>query len=648
MVGQNIGKYRVLDRIGRGGMGTVFRALDETLNREVAIKILNAELNDPEVARRFRAEAVTVARLNHPGIATIYELFQHDGQWMMVMEFVRGETLEHMVERLGPLSPQRASDLCMQSLAALSHAHRMGVVHRDLKPANLMITESGAAKIMDFGIARVAGSEHLTHAGFLMGTPAYMAPEQVTGDEIDARTDLYAMGVVFYYLVTAKLPFKGETPIAMAQSRVVSHPTPVGLVREGLPAWIEPLLERALAKTPADRFQSADQFREAVRRGLAGLPMETLSSATIPPELIATTPPGVLASSAGPIALGTNVSGANVAAPAGSSGTSAPQPTGSMGPRTSASASIPVHTSATAATPSDPALIAPSTKTPAAALEASKAPGPTVLALGAAVVILGVLVAWMSMRSHRGASEPPTAASATTPPAVSTAPPLPPPTTPPTPTATPPSVGTTPTPSPVVASPTPNSSANARPSGPAAGQTPPSATPATSPTTGAVPSGTSPTVTPGTSIRGPVTSPAARGNPTADAELVSFKDVRFLRVHGQKADDEDAMLTFVAGQISVTSRRGGPALVSEPYKKIVRVTYTHSKTPKWDSTLPSPPDSLDLPGVGFLRGARHWLVLQTRTDYVLLRLDDSNWKQILETFETRTGLPVDRPQSSEK
>src|SRR5215467_2765930 len=116
MVGQNIGKYRVLDRVGRGGMGTVFRALDESLHREVAIKILNAELNDPEVARRFRAEAVTVARLNHPGIATIFELFQNDGQWLMVMEYVRGETLERMVDRLGPQSPQRAADLLMQAL----------------------------------------------------------------------------------------------------------------------------------------------------------------------------------------------------------------------------------------------------------------------------------------------------------------------------------------------------------------------------------------------------------------------------------------------------------------------------------------------------------------------------------------------------
>src|SRR4249920_2012669 len=201
MVGQNIGKYRVLDRVGRGGMGTVYRAVDEILHREVAIKVLNSELNDPEIAKRFRAEAVTVARLSHPGIATIYELFQHDGQWLMVMEFVRGETLENMVARMGALSAQRSAELAMQALAALAHAHSMGVVHRDLKPANLMITENGAVKVMDFGIARVSGSEHLTNAGFMMGTPAYMAPEQVMGAEVDLRADLYAMGVVFYRLV---------------------------------------------------------------------------------------------------------------------------------------------------------------------------------------------------------------------------------------------------------------------------------------------------------------------------------------------------------------------------------------------------------------------------------------------------------------
>ena len=241
-------------------MGTVYRAIDETLHREVAIKVLNAELNDPSVARRFRAEAVTVARLNHPGIATVYELFQHEGQWLMVMEFVRGETLEALVSRKGPLPHTEALDLCMQALAALAHAHSLGVVHRDLKPANIMFTESGTVKVMDFGIARVVGTEHLTSAGFMMGTPAYMAPEQVLGEDIDARADLYAMGVVLYHLLTGQLPFKGHTPFEMAQSRLRDQPTPVRSVRAELPAWLEPVLGMAIHREPPRRFQSARDF----------------------------------------------------------------------------------------------------------------------------------------------------------------------------------------------------------------------------------------------------------------------------------------------------------------------------------------------------------------------------------------------------
>ena len=167
----------------------------------------------------------------------------------------------------------------MQALAALAHAHSMGVVHRDLKPANMMITETGAVKIMDFGIARVAGTEHLTNAGFMMGTPAYMAPEQVRGEELDARADLYSMGVVFYRLTTAKLPFKGETPFAMAQSQVNDPPTPVGMVRSDLPPWVEPVVARSLAKRPEERFQSAAEFHEAFARCLAGLPFTTMYGA---------------------------------------------------------------------------------------------------------------------------------------------------------------------------------------------------------------------------------------------------------------------------------------------------------------------------------------------------------------------------------
>ena len=622
MIGQNIGKYKVLDRVGRGGMGTVFRALDDTLNREVAIKILNAELNDPEVARRFRAEAVTVARLNHPGIATIFELFQHEGQWMMVMEFVRGETLEHMVERLGPLSPQRAADLVIQGLAALSHAHRMGVVHRDLKPANLMITESGAVKIMDFGIARVAGSEHLTSAGFLMGTPAYMAPEQVTGGEIDARTDLYSMGVVFYFLVTARLPFKGDNPIAMAQSRVNDRPIPVAQVREGLPAWIEPLLDRALSKSSEDRFPSADQFREALRRGLAGLPMETLSGVSIPPELVATTPPGTFPLP-GPM-------------PPSSMPPPAPTSPGATSPGTKSQTS----SNPSARLPLTPTAAAAASKTqpvPGRAAGAKPPLNPIAIALGALVVVLAVVLGVMWFRSHRAAAPAPPVDTAASTPTPTTAPPTPTPAevdrarrdavNDASPAASP---GATPTPPPTTANRTACGIA-------AAGRREHGPRPAGSPAASA-----------GTTGRAATPTPTPRpASPAIDAAPVVFNDVKYIRIQGDKGDDLDARLIFGGGVIQVLPRNKDQAFTSEPYRGLARATYVRAKNPKWDQALAGPPPTIDLSGF-LLKNTRHWLVLQSKTTYVILRLDDSNWQTILDTFETRTGLKVDRPPSTDK
>ncbi|HEX7795812.1 MAG TPA: serine/threonine-protein kinase [Vicinamibacterales bacterium] len=266
MVGRKLGQYRLLEHLASGGMGAVYRAVDETLDREVALKLFDADLNDLE---RFRTEATTIARFNHPGIATVYELFQEDEHWVMVMEFIRGETLEQLLDHLGPLTAERAAEVCMQALTALAYSHQMGVIHRDLKPSNLMITPSGIVKIMDFGVARVMGSAHRTHAGFTMGTPAYMAPEQVKGEPLDARTDLYAMGVILFRLLTGTLPFDGRTPFAVAHSHVSDTPRAVRQLNPRLPEWTEQVVTRALAKSPDDRFQSADEFRLALRRSPA-------------------------------------------------------------------------------------------------------------------------------------------------------------------------------------------------------------------------------------------------------------------------------------------------------------------------------------------------------------------------------------------
>ncbi|HWB18605.1 MAG TPA: serine/threonine-protein kinase [Vicinamibacterales bacterium] len=658
MVGQNIGKYRVLERVGRGGMGTVYRSIDETLHREVAIKVLNAELNDPEVAKRFRAEAITVARLSHPGIATIYELFQHEGQWLMVMEFVRGETIEHMVERMGPLSPQRSAEISMQALAALAHAHSMGVVHRDLKPANIMITETGSIKIMDFGIARVAGTEHLTSAGFMMGTPAYMAPEQVLGHEIDARADLYAMGVVFYRLSTAKLPFKGDTPFAMAQSQVNDPPTPIGTVRADLPPWVEQVVVRALAKNPEERFQSAIEFHEAFARCLAGLPMATMYNSSAPTELMVTPsramPTGTLRTGTPP-ASAAPMSAAPVSGAMPLEG--APTVASGLTPvnleaASAASGAVPAATGTGVTSPPVPVVPA-SPVLPAAAPHAApahaaasagsaKKKSNSTLVIAAALAGLVVILAiagglWLRSRRAAQAAADAAAAAATTtgtPAAGAPVPDVPIPEPQPLPGTPAAAAATPPTPAPPVSAP-PSSSE-------------PATAPAAVPATDAMAARETPAT--GTRAGGPAASAGAaaaagRGAAPVDDAPQIVADAKVLHVTGNKSDDEDALINFASGQISFVSKKTGSALGAIPYKGLVHATYIHARDPRWDASLPGPPKDLDVGGI--LRTPKDWLVLQTASSYHVLRLDSSNWQRALELVEQRTGVRVDRQKSSD-
>ena len=267
MLGTTVGHFRVVGYLGRGASGTVYRAIDEILDREVALKVLNPGQIDPDAVSRFRAEATTLAKLNHPAIATIYELLESDGHLVMAMECARGETLDQLSERLGPLPPERAVYLTERILAALGHAHRAGILHRDMKPANVMVSD-GELKITDFGIALMFGDQQAGDEGML-GTPAYMAPEQVLGQRLDARTDLYAVGVILYRLLTATLPFEGEIPALVLRRQVGDAPPPLHTRRKGLPPWCEPIVHRALAKPKAERFQTADEFREALTRAAA-------------------------------------------------------------------------------------------------------------------------------------------------------------------------------------------------------------------------------------------------------------------------------------------------------------------------------------------------------------------------------------------
>jgi serine/threonine-protein kinase len=261
-----IGKYRLEAQIGRGASGVVYKATDPTLNREVAIKVLRSDAADAETLRRFRTEAGILARLNHPDIATIYELVQTDTELFMVMELVAGESLEAVATRSGRLAVDAAAYLIDRVLAALSHAHEVGIVHRDLKPANVMVTRGGAVKLMDFGIARVYAGERITLHGSMMGTPGYMAPEQILGNPVDARADVYAVGAILYRLLAGVVPFDGDSAVAVIQRQISEPIAPIRTLAPDVPEAYDEIVARAMAKAPDDRFQTADEFRQALGR----------------------------------------------------------------------------------------------------------------------------------------------------------------------------------------------------------------------------------------------------------------------------------------------------------------------------------------------------------------------------------------------
>lgn len=265
MIGQTIGTYRIEQKVGEGGMGAVYRGRDLMLEREVAIKALRPELaRQPELVARFRSEAVTLARLNHSHIATLYNFLRHGNDYFMVMEFVRGRTLEAIIRQSGAIETERAVRLFCQALEGIAHAHTLGVIHRDIKPANLMLTESDEVKVMDFGIARVLGTARQTKTGRLIGTLEYMSPEQMRGLETDARSDLYSLGILLYEMLTGRVPFQSDSDYELMRAQVEDDPPPPREFKGEIPLAVELAIMRALAKDPAARFQSATEFRAAL------------------------------------------------------------------------------------------------------------------------------------------------------------------------------------------------------------------------------------------------------------------------------------------------------------------------------------------------------------------------------------------------
>jgi serine/threonine-protein kinase len=265
MIGQIVGNYKIEEKLGEGGMGAVYKGVDTMLDREVAIKALRPELaSQTSVVERFRTEAVTLAKLNHPNIATLYSMFRQGEELYMVLEFVRGETLDSIMQKRGALPAEEAIPVFCQVLDGIDHAHELGIVHRDIKPANMMLTEKGTLKVLDFGIARLLGSARMTRAGNIIGTLEYMAPEQVKGLETDGRSDIYALGMMLYEVLTGRLPFQTENEFELMKAQTEMMPTPPREINPAIPEAVEAAILRAIQKNPDDRFQSGGDFRETL------------------------------------------------------------------------------------------------------------------------------------------------------------------------------------------------------------------------------------------------------------------------------------------------------------------------------------------------------------------------------------------------
>src|SRR5580698_2499438 len=264
-VGQRVGDYEVLAKLGAGGMGRVFKVRNVISNRIEAMKILLPDFaSDPDLAARFMAEIRTLAGLEHPGIAQLRTAFQYQNQFVMVMEFVEGTTLDKLAaETRIPLS--KVLDYSSQVLAALSFAHSRGVTHRDIKPANIMITTHGLIKLMDFGIAKSTNDLQLTRPGTTMGSVYYMSPEQVRGGTVDARSDIYSFGVTLYEMLTGRKPFQADTSYSVLNAQLNEAPMPPAQVNPALSPELNNIVLRAMVKFPDGRFQTADEFRNALK-----------------------------------------------------------------------------------------------------------------------------------------------------------------------------------------------------------------------------------------------------------------------------------------------------------------------------------------------------------------------------------------------
>jgi hypothetical protein len=273
-------RYEVQSTLGRGGMAQVYRANDRVLGRPVAVKILSRKFSgDEKFVTRFRREAQASAGLNHPHVVSVFDTGSHQDLHYIVMEYVEGETLGALMAREGPLPPARAVQIAADVAEALESAHRQDLVHRDVKPGNVMTDPEGRVKVVDFGIARAAADDTLTQTGLVLGTAAYLSPEQARGDRADARSDIYSLGCVLYEMLAGRPPFTADSSVAMAYKHVNEDPRPLSEVGPEVPPDVQAAVMRALEKDPARRFQTAEEMRATL---VAALPTAPEQAAKIP------------------------------------------------------------------------------------------------------------------------------------------------------------------------------------------------------------------------------------------------------------------------------------------------------------------------------------------------------------------------------
>jgi serine/threonine protein kinase len=277
--GTHLGPYEILQPIGAGGMGQVYRARDTRLNRTVAIKVLPPEFaSRPDWKQRFEREAQTIASLNHPHICTLHDIGQQDGIDYLVMEFLEGQTMAKQLEK-GAVPLDQALKIAIDIADALDKAHRQGIVHRDLKPANVMLTKSGV-KLLDFGLAKLISEQQFSHlsdaptlvsitspSAVVLGTPAYMSPEQIEGKDADTRSDIYAVGLILYEMFTGRAAFEGETSMAVAAKHLAEQPVRPRIINPSIPSWLERIILGCIQKNPAKRFQTIHEVGMVIANG---------------------------------------------------------------------------------------------------------------------------------------------------------------------------------------------------------------------------------------------------------------------------------------------------------------------------------------------------------------------------------------------